>query len=97
MDWLDLLAVQGILNAQLYPTLCNAMDYSPPNSSLHEFLQARILEWFACPPPGDLPNPGIKPASLASPVLAGRFFTTAPPGKLCGTGETMKEQVWVSY
>ena len=27
------------------------------------------------PPPGDLPNPGIKPESLASPVLAGRFFT----------------------
>ena len=30
------------------------------------------------PPPGDLPSPGIKPAS---PVLAGRFFTTEPPGK----------------
>ena len=26
-------------------------------------------------PSGDLPNPGIKPASLASPALAGRFFT----------------------
>ena len=32
------------------------------------------------PPPGDLPNPGIKPESLASPALAGGFFTTAPPG-----------------
>ena len=30
------------------------------------------------PPPGDLPDPGIKPAS---PVLAGGFFTTEPPGK----------------
>ena len=29
-----------------------------------------------CPPPGDLPNPGLKPASLRSPALAGRFFTT---------------------
>ena len=28
------------------------------------------------PPPGDLPNPGIKPASLMSPALGGRFFTT---------------------
>ena len=28
------------------------------------------------PPPGDLPNPGIEPASPASPALAGRFFTT---------------------
>ena len=31
---------------------------------------------LACPSPGDLPNPGIKPMSLASPALAGRFFTT---------------------
>ena len=30
------------------------------------------------PPPGDLPDPGIKPLS---PTLAGRFFTTEPPGK----------------
>ena len=29
------------------------------------------------PIPGDLPNPGIKPASFASPELASRFFTTA--------------------
>ena len=29
------------------------------------------------PSPGDLPNPGIKPAS---PALTGRFFTTEPPG-----------------
>ena len=32
------------------------------------------------PPPGDLPNPGIEPGSPASPALAGRFFTTEPPG-----------------
>ena len=33
--------------------------------------------WSAVPylPPGDLPEPGIKPKSLASPALAGRFFT----------------------
>ena len=30
-----------------------------------------------CPPPGDLPNPGIKPESVVSPALAGRFFTTS--------------------
>ena len=29
-----------------------------------------------CPPPGDLPDPGMEPASLMSPALAGRFFTT---------------------
>ena len=29
------------------------------------------------PTPGDLPHPGIKPMSLESPALAGRFFTTS--------------------
>ena len=29
-----------------------------------------------CPPPGDLPDPGIEPASLTSPALASGFFTT---------------------
>ena len=33
------------------------------------------------PPPGDLPDPGIKPESPADPALAGGFFTTEPPGK----------------
>ena len=33
------------------------------------------------PPPGYLPKPGSKPTSLASPALAGGFFTTVPPGK----------------
>ena len=31
--------------------------------------------------PGDLPDPGIKPESLVSPALAGRFFATVLPGK----------------
>ena len=29
------------------------------------------------PPSGDLPDPGIEPSSLKSPVLAGWFFTTS--------------------
>ena len=32
-------------------------------------------------PPGDLSDPGIKPASSVSPALADRLFTTEPPGK----------------
>ena len=32
--------------------------------------------------PGDLPNSGIKPVSLASSALADGFFTADPPGKL---------------
>ena len=34
-----------------------------------------------CPFPGDFPNPGIKPMSLMSPALAGRFFTTSTAWK----------------
>ena len=49
--------------------------------------QAPLSMGFSCreywsglpPPPGALPKPGIKPASLTSPALADRFFTTAPP------------------
>ena len=33
------------------------------------------------PPPGDLPDPRIKPESPAAPALAGGFFTPEPPGK----------------
>ena len=62
---------------QLCLTLRGPMDSSLPGSSIHGILQARILEWVACPPPGDLPNPGIKPMSLISPALAGRFFTNS--------------------
>ena len=46
-------------------------------------LQARILEWVACPPPGDLPNPGIKPRS---PTLQAESLPSEPPGKPKNTG-----------
>ena len=36
---------------------------------------------FPFPPPGDLPNKGIKPTSLVSPALAGGILTMEPPGK----------------
>jgi len=35
--------------------------------------------WSGLPCRGDLPNPGIKPTSLMSPELAGRFFTSGKP------------------
>ena len=40
-------------------TLCNPMDYSPPGSSVHGLLQARILEWVAMSFSRDIPDPGI--------------------------------------
>ena len=53
---------------QSRPTLCNPMDCSLPGSCVHGILQARILEWVACLPPGNLPKPGMEPASPVSSV-----------------------------
>ena len=58
-------------------TLCDPMNYSPFGPSVHRILQAKVLEWVAIPPPGDLPDPGIEPESLMSPALACSFFTTS--------------------
>ena len=64
------------LLAQLCPTLCDPMNCSSPGFSAHGFLQARILEWVPVPPPGDPPNPRIKPRS---PALQVDSLLTEPP------------------
>ena len=45
-----------------------------------EFSRQENWTGFPFPSPGDLPNSGIEHASLASPALAGRFFTKAHLG-----------------
>ena len=57
-------------------TLCDSMDCSLPGSSVRGILQQEHWSGLPCPFPGDLPNPGIEPASLMFPALAGGFFTT---------------------
>ena len=51
---------------QLGLSLCNPTDCSLAGSSIHEILQARILEWIAISSPEELSNPGIEPWSPAS-------------------------------
>ena len=63
--------------AQSCPTLCDPVDCSPPGSSIHGILQARILSGLPFPSPGDLLNPGIKPRS---PALQADALTSEPPG-----------------
>ena len=46
-----------------------------------EFSRQECWSGLPFPFPGDLPDPEIKPASFASPALAGRFFTTEPRGQ----------------
>ena len=40
------------------------------------FSRQEYWSGLPCPPPGDLPRPGIEPAALTSPALTGGFFTT---------------------
>jgi len=43
------------------------------------FSRQEYWRGWPCPPPGDLPHPGIEPKSLTSPALAGGLFTTSAP------------------
>ena len=67
-----------VLVVQSCLTLCNPVDSSPPGFSVHGILQARILEWLPFPFPGDLPDSGIEPESLA---LQADSLPSEPPGK----------------
>ena len=62
-------------------TLCDAMECSPPGLLSMGFSRQEYWSGLPCPPPQDLPEPGIQPASPMSPSLAGGLLSTAPPGK----------------
>ena len=61
--------------AQSCPTLCDPMDHSPPSSSVHGILQARILEWVAVPFFTGSSQP--RDQTHVS-CIAGGFFTGSP-------------------
>ena len=61
--------------------LCNPIDHSPPGSSLHGILQARILEWVAMSSSRDLPDPGLEPISLCLLHWQVGSLPLAPSGK----------------
>ena len=61
-----------LLRCESCLTLCNSMDCSPPGSSVHGILQARILEWVAFPFSRGSSQPRYR--TQASPI-ASRFFT----------------------
>ena len=63
---------------QLCLTLSDPVDCSPPGSSVHGILQARLLEWIAMPSSRGSSQP--KDQTHVS-YTAGRFCTTEPPGK----------------
>ena len=67
-----------VLVAQSCPTVCDPMDCSLPDSSVHGILQARILSELPFLSPENLPDPGIEPGS---PTLQGDSSPSEPAGK----------------
>ena len=55
------------------------------------FSRQECWSGLPCPPPGDYPDPRIEPASLFSPVLAGRFFTA------CTTWNSIVLKYWLHF
>ena len=53
------------------------------------FSRQEYWSGLPCPPPGDLPDPGIEFTSLSSPALAGRFFTTSTTWEALGIRQAL--------
>ena len=63
-------------HVQLFGT--QPVGYSPPGFSVHGDSPGKNSSGLPCPPPGDLPNPGIEPKS---PTLRVNYLPYKPPGK----------------
>ena len=74
----ELWLAQMLSHVQLFATLWTVTCQAPLSLG---FSRQEYWNGLPCPPPGNLPNPGVEPMSLATPALAGGFFTTAPAGK----------------
>ena len=73
-------------------TLCNCMDCSPPGFSVHGISKQEYWSGLLFPSPGDLPDPGIKPASLCLLHWQADSSPLAPPGKRLVYIYFLKEQ-----
>ena len=78
--------VHACLVAHLCLTLYDPMDCSPPGSLSIAFSRQH-WSGLPSPPPGGLPDPGIEPASLLLPALAGGYFTN------CATWEASSQKM----
>ena len=65
------------LQSQLFVTLWTVAHQAPLSMG---FSRQEFWSGLPCPPPGDLPDPGIEPVSLRLPALAGRL-PLVPPGR----------------
>ena len=79
-----LLALRACVHPQSLqscPTLCNSTDCSPPSSSVHGILRARILEWVDMRSSRRPFQPRDWTRVSRASITASRFFTAKPPGK----------------
>ena len=74
---------------QSCPTLCDCSPQAPLSVG---FFRQEYWSELPCPPPRDLPNLGIEPASLMSPALAGIFFTTGATWE--APSHVTSSQIW---
>ena len=68
--------------AQSRSTLCDPMNCSPPGSSVHRILQAKVLEWVDI----SFSRRSFQPRDQTHISCLVRFFTTEPPEKPKNTG-----------
>ena len=78
--------------AQSCVTIGNPMNCSPQNLSMG-FSRQKYWSGLPFPSPEDLPDSRIKPTSLVCPTLAGRIFTTLPPGKPVSFHQIRSDQI----
>ena len=71
--------VSRFSRVQLFVTVWTVAHQAPMSLG---FSRPEYWSGLLCPPPGDLPDPGIKPTSFVSPELAGGFFTTSTTWKV---------------
>ena len=72
--------------AQLSPTLCNLMDYSPQAPLSIGFPRQEYWSRLPFPPPGDLPDPGIEPTSPGFPARQAGSLPLSRGGSLTHSG-----------
>ena len=70
-------------HVQLFATLWTVACQAPLSVG---FSRQEHWSGLPCPPPGDLPMPGMEPASLVSPAWAGGSFTTSTTWDACASG-----------
>ena len=77
--------MKSLSRVQLFATPWTVAYQAPPSMEYWNGLPF--------PSPEDLPNPGMKPTSLVSPTLAGRFFTTSHLGNLYMPGSIIENHI----